>query len=38
MVKRCLILGSANRLAADIKAALDLSEFDGVVASKGAGL
>lgn len=38
MAKRCLILGSANCLAADIKAALDLSEFDGVVACKGAGL
>lgn len=38
MAKRCLILGSANCLSDDIKAALDLSEFDGVIACKGAGL
>lgn len=38
MVKKALILGSARCLRADIRAALELGEFDGVVACKGAGL
>lgn len=38
MVKRCLVLGSANTLRSDLRAALELSEFEGVVACKGAGL
>lgn len=38
MVKRCLILGSANCLRDDIDRALDLGDFDGVVAAKHAGI
>ena len=38
MVKRCLILGSANCLRADLRGALSMAEFEGVVACKGAGL
>jgi hypothetical protein len=38
MVKKCLVLGSANCLFDDVDRALDMAEFDGVVACKGAGL
>ncbi len=38
MVKRCLVLGSANCVRDDIERALDMAEFDCVVACKGAGL
>jgi hypothetical protein len=38
MMRKALVLGSALCLWKDIEAALDLSEFDGVVAAKGAGL
>lgn len=38
MAKRCLVLGSANCLRDDIAAALRLSEFEGVVAAKHAGI
>jgi hypothetical protein len=37
MSRRCLVLGAALCLFADIEAALDLAPFDGVVAAKGAG-
>ncbi len=37
MVKRALILGSAKTLRDDLDRALDLSEFDIVIAAKGAG-
>lgn len=38
MVKRCLILGSANCLRNDLALALSMAEYEGVVACKGAGL
>jgi len=38
MAKRCLILGSANCLRDDIRRALEMSEFEGVVAAKQAGV
>lgn len=38
MVKKCLILGSANCLRHDLRRALSLAEFEGVVVCKGAGL
>lgn len=38
MPGRCLVLGSALCLHNDVEAALDLSEFDGVVAAKRAGV
>ena len=38
MAKRCLVLGSANCLRDDIATALRLSEFEGVVAAKHAGI
>jgi hypothetical protein len=38
MVKKALILGSANTLRSDLRRALDLSEFDCVIACKLAGL
>lgn len=37
MVKRCLVLGSANCLRADLNRALQLCDFHGVVAAKDAG-
>lgn len=37
MVKRALILGSANTLRDDLERALAMSEFDMVIACKGAG-
>lgn len=38
MVKRCLILGSANCLRDDITRALQLGEYEGVVAAKHGGV
>ena len=38
MVKRCLVLGSANSMQADIDKALSMAEFHGVVAAKDAGI
>lgn len=38
MAKRCLILGSANCVWDDLDAALELSDFEGVVACKDAGI
>lgn len=38
MAKRCLILGSANCLRDDITRALQLAEYEGVVAAKHAGV
>lgn len=38
MARRCLVLGSAKCLWDDVNAALDISEFDGVVAAKHAGV
>lgn len=38
MAKRCLILGSANCLRDDLSAALQLSEYEGVVAAKHGGV
>lgn len=37
-MKRCLILGSALCLWRDIEGALELSEFEGVIAAKRAGV
>jgi len=38
MARRCLILGSANNLFDDVENALSMSEFEGVVAAKRAGV
>lgn len=38
MVKRCLVLGSANSLQADLDRALKMAEFHGVIAAKDAGI
>ena len=38
MVKRCLVLGSANSVWADIERATNICEFHGVVASKEIGV
>jgi hypothetical protein len=37
-VRKCLVLGSALNWMQDVEAALDISEFDGVVAAKRAGV
>lgn len=38
MVKRCLVLGSANNLRDDLRRALRMAEYEGVIVAKGAGL
>lgn len=38
MAKRCLVLGSANCLRDDLRRALAMGEFEGVVAAKHAGI
>ncbi len=38
MVKRCLVLGSALCMQYDLDRALQMADFHGVVAAKGAGL
>ena len=38
MAKRCLVLGSANCLRDDLRRALAMGEFEGVVAAKHAGV
>lgn len=37
-MRKCLVLGSALNWMQDVEAALDISEFDGVVAAKRAGV